>query len=89
MFDKAKQLHKIKKMQSDVQKQLESITHVEEKGDIRVIVRANKKIEEISIDGEDRKDLKNLLNEAFKNVDKKAEKKMRSQAPELMSMFGM
>ena len=89
MFDKAKQLHKLKKMQSDIQKQLEQIMHTEEKNDVLVVVRGDKKIESIIIDGEDRKDIKDLVNEAFKQVDKKAEKKMRSQAGDMMSMLGM
>jgi len=89
MLDKAKQIHKLKKMQSEIQKQLEQIMHTEEKNDVVLVVRGDKKIESITIDGEERKDIKELINDTFKKVDKKAEKKMRSQAGDMMSMFGM
>ena len=85
MFEKVKQLHKLKKMQSEVQKQLESILHVEEKGSISVTVRGDKKIEYFVIDGQERRDIKDLINEAFKRVEKKSEKRMKGQAMDILS----
>lgn len=89
MFDKVKAMHNAKKMQSKIKKQLEAITHKEEKGDSYLIVRGDKYIEEIVLDGEERKDIKDLLNDAMKHVDKKAEKSMRDQVGDVMEMFGM
>ncbi len=89
MFDKVKALQKAKRMQSDIQKQLEKIFHQEESGDSLVLLRGDKKIEKIVIDGEDRKDIKDLLNSGLKHLDKKAEKKMRDQAGDVMEMLGM
>ena len=85
MFEKVKQLHKLKKMQSEVQKQLESILHVEEKGTVSVTVRGDKKIEYFVIDGQERRDIKDLINEAFKKVEKKSEKRMKGQAMDILS----
>lgn len=89
MFDKASSLLKAKKMQDQIKKQLEEIFHQEEKGDNLILVRGDKRIEKVVVDGEERKDLKDLLNNAMKQVDKKAEKKMRDQAQDVMSMLGL
>lgn len=89
MFDKVKALQKAKKMQSDIQKQLEQIFHQEESGDNLVLLRGDKKIEKIVVDGKERKDIKDLLNSGFKQLDKKSEKKMRDQAGGVMEMLGI
>lgn len=89
MFDKVAALRKAKKMQDQIKKQLEEIFHNEEKGDSSVLIRGDKRIEKIVLAGEERKDLKDLINEAMKQVDKKAEKKMKDQASDIMSMLGM
>jgi DNA-binding protein YbaB len=89
MLDKMKALNDARRMQSKIKKQLEQIFHKEEKGDSYVLVRGDKRIEEIVINGEDRKDIKDLINDATKQVDKKVEKNMRDQAGDVMSMLGM
>ncbi|MCA9308720.1 MAG: YbaB/EbfC family nucleoid-associated protein [Patescibacteria group bacterium] len=89
MLDKIKSVNKLRKMQADIQKQLEQILHSETKGTSEVVVKGDKKIDVLIIDGEERKDIKDLINAAFKNVEKKAEKKMRSQAGSMMEMFGI
>nr|MBP7927629.1 hypothetical protein [Patescibacteria group bacterium] len=53
---------KLKKAQSQIQKELEQIFAVVEKKNIRVVVRGDRKIETIEIDGEQQKDLKDALN---------------------------
>ena len=83
MFDKLKDLHRLKKIQSDIKKQLEQIFVVQESGNIKVVVRGDKRIEKIEIDGEEDKNLKNLINEAMKETDKKVEKLMRGQMQDL------
>ena len=89
MFDKAKAVHKMKKMQSDIQKQLKEIYHEESKGDCTILIRGDKYIESITVDGEERKDIKDLINNGVKQLEKKTKKKMRNQAGDLMSMFGL
>ena len=72
-----------------VKKQLEQIFHVQEKGDSSILIRGDKHIEKIVIDGEERKDIKDLLNDGTKELDKKVEKKMRDQAGDVMEMLGL
>ncbi len=89
MFDKITTLRKAKKMQDQIKRQLEEIFHNEERGNNSVLIRGDKRIEKVVIGGEERKDLKDLINDAMKQVDKKAEKKMKDQASDIMSMLGM
>ncbi len=91
MFDTAKAVNKARKMQSQVKKIQQSVFYREEKGDNATLVRGDKHIEELIIDGEERKDIKELLNEAFKQVDKKMEKAARNEMDvgEVKEMLGM
>lgn len=79
-----KEIFKLKKMQSQMQKQLEQIYAAEESGDFKVVVRGDRRIESIEIDGEPNKELKDIINKALKEVNKKVEKQMRGQ----LSDFG-
>lgn len=79
MFDKIKQGKELLKMRSqakEMQKKLSGITESVEKGKFHVKVTADQKVEYIAIDGEEQKDLKDAINEAFKKVQKKAAQKM-------------
>ncbi len=89
MLDKVKALNQARKMQSQIKKQLREVYLKEEKGDHMVLLRGDKVIEELTIDGEERKDVKDFLNGALKNVDKKVEKKMRDQSGDIMEMMGL
>lgn len=83
MFDKIKDLNKLKKAQSEIKKQLEGIFVSVEKRGYKVVIRGDKKIEKLEIDGEDNKELREVLNDTFKDVDKKVEKQMRGQLSDL------
>lgn len=83
MFDKIKELNKLKQTQSKLKKQMEDIFATKEKGNLRIVVRGDKKIQKLEIDGEDRKDIRELINDVFGEVDKKVEKQMRGQLKEL------
>ncbi|OGC75644.1 hypothetical protein A3K01_02325 [candidate division WWE3 bacterium RIFOXYD1_FULL_43_17] len=83
MFDKLKDLNKLRKAQSDIKKQMENIFVTSERGRLRIVIRGDKRIEKLEIDGEDDKALRELLNDAFKDVDKKVEKQMRGQLQDL------
>lgn len=89
MLDKAGAMLKAKRLQDQVKKQLKEIFHQEEKGESLVLIRGDKHIEKIVIDGEERKDIKDMLNDAMKQVDKKAEKQMKNSAQDFMSMLGL
>jgi DNA-binding protein YbaB len=83
MFDKLKDINNLRKAQSEIKKQLEQIFVTEERGDYKVVIRGDKKVEKLEIDGEDQKELRDILNRAFKEVDKKVEKQMRGQLSDL------
>jgi len=83
MFDKVKELNQLRKTQSEIKKELEKMFSTSEKGNIKVVARGDKKIERIEIDGEEDKELKNAINEAFKDVDKKVQKQMRGRMSDL------
>ena len=83
MFDKLKDLNKLRQTQDKIKKQMEQIFVTNEKANFTVLVRGDKKIEKITIDGVENKVLKELINDAFKNIDKKLEKQMRGQFSDL------
>jgi len=83
MFEKIKELNKLKHAQSKIKKQMEEIFSTKEKGNIRIVVRGDKRIQKLEIDGQDQKELRDLINEVFGDVDKKVEKQMRGQLKDL------
>ncbi len=83
MFEKFKDLNNLRKTQSEIKKQLVQIFVTQSKAGVRVVIRGDKHIEKLEIDGEDRKDLRELINDANKEVDKKVEKQMRGQLGDL------
>ena len=83
MFDKVRELNKFKQAKSKIKKQMEEISATREKDGIKVVVRGDKKIQRLEIDGEDQKDLRDLINDTFGDVDKKVEKQMRGQLKDL------
>jgi len=78
-----KDLYKLRREQSRLQKQMEKIFSTEEKKDIKVVVRGDRKIEAIYIEDEEQKELRDLINSAMKDVNKKVEKQLRGQLSEL------
>ena len=83
MFDKLKDINNLRKAQAQIKKQLEQIFLSKEEGNFKVVVRGDKKIEKLIIDGEENRELKELINDTFKEVDKKVEKQMRGQLSDL------
>ncbi|MFH1648129.1 MAG: YbaB/EbfC family nucleoid-associated protein [Patescibacteria group bacterium] len=83
MFDKVKELNKLRKVQGEIKKDLEQVFVSNEKSGMKVVARGDKKIQKIEIDGEEQKDLKDLINDTFKDVDKKVEKQMRGRMGDL------
>ncbi len=78
-----KEIFKLRKEQSKLQKQMEQIFSTAEKRDIKVVVRGDRKIEAIYIEDEEQKELKDLINSAMKDVNKRVEKQLRGQLSEL------
>ena len=83
MFDKIKDLNRIRKTQGEIKKELEQIFVTTEKFGMRIVVRGDKKIEKLEIDGGDNKQLRELLDDTFKEVDKKVEKQTRNHLKDL------
>jgi len=83
MFGQAKELYKLKRQSDLLKKQMERITiEVEEKG-IRIVVRGDQRIQELYVDGEEDRRLRDVINKALKDSQKKVAKKMRGQLGDL------
>lgn len=79
MFDKLRQGRQLLQMRaqaSRLQKKLAEVTESVEKGPVHVKVSADQKVQFISLDGEERRDIADAINEAFSKVQKKAAQKM-------------
>jgi len=91
MFDKFKQLGELAKMRQKamaLQKELEKIIETLEKNGWQVSVTGDQKIRYIKKDGEDLKDLVDLINEAMKKVQKESAKKMMEMGGGLGGLLG-
>lgn len=87
MFDnfrkKIKDYNKYSKVQSEVKKELEKIFATNEKNGIRIVIRGDKRIEKVEFDGEEQKELRDLINNTMKDIEKKVEKQMRGRLGDL------
>ena len=91
MFDKFKQLGQLNKMRQQamkLQKELEQIKEMAEKGGMKVVVKGDQTIDYIFMDGQERRDLVDLLNEALKKVQKESAKKMLEMGGGLSGLLG-
>lgn len=83
MFDKIKNLNKLKKAQKEMENIMDQIVVTKEKAGITVTVNANNKVIKIDFEGEEDKITKDLLNDTLKEAKKKSEKKLRGQVANL------
>ena len=83
MFDKIKAIDRARRLQGEVKKIQESVYQEVEQQGYKILVRGDKHLEKLEIDGVENKVLRNLINDAFKDVDKKVEKKAKGYASEL------
>lgn len=91
MFGKLQQLNELRKMRSqamELQKELEKIHESEERHGMKVVVSGDQKIQYLEIDGEEKKELKDLINDAMKKVQKEAAKKMMEMGGGLSGLLG-
>lgn len=91
MFDKFKQLGQLNEMRkkaSELQKELEKIVQTLEKNGWQVSVTGDQKVRYIKKDGEDMKELVDLLNDAMKKVQKESAKKMMEMGGGLSGLLG-
>lgn len=73
MFDKAKMMAKALKLK----KAIEKLTVKEEDGGIEVIATGSQKIKSIKIDGQERKDVTEVVNKALKRSQEVAAREMK------------
>ena len=91
MFDKVKQLNELRKMRGqamELQRELEKIVKSSEKGRWKVTVNGAQQVIFITLDGEEQKELKELINQAVKDVQKDAAKKMMEMGGGLSGLLG-
>jgi len=91
MFDKLKQakdLLKLRQQAKELQNELEKIEHVEERGNIKVKVNGSQNVTYLEIDGEEKRELMDLINRAMKEVQKKSAKKMMEMGGGLSGLLG-
>lgn len=91
MFDKFKQAGDLIKMRNQakkLQEELEKITHIEDKDGIKVRVNGAQQVMYIEINGEERRDLVEVINKAMKEVQKEAAKKMLEMGGGLSGLLG-
>jgi DNA-binding protein YbaB len=91
MFDKFNQLKKLgelKRQGEALQKELEKIINTVEKNGWQVSVTGDQKVRYIKKDGEDMKELTDLINNAMKDVQKESAKKMMEMGGGLGGLLG-
>lgn len=91
MFDKFKQLGELAKMRQkamELQKELEKIIRTVEKYGWSVSVTGDQKIRYIKKDGEDMKELVDIINDVMKDVQKESAKKMMEMGGGLGGLLG-
>lgn len=91
MFDKLQQLKDLARMRSQaqaLQKELAKIIKSVSRGNIKVNVTGEQKIDYLEIDGVARDDVKDAINETMKEVQKEAAKKMLEMGGGLSGLLG-
>lgn len=88
MFDKFKNLANMQRQAKQIEKEMEQIVKTSEKNGYSVSVTGNRNIRYIKEDGEDLKQLTDLLNSAMKDVQKDAAKKMMEMGGGLSGLLG-
>lgn len=78
MFDQVKELYQLKKQADEMKKVLEKEIITVESGEMKIVVTADQKIQEIHLgDSVDESSLKDVINKALEESQKVAAKKMQ------------
>lgn len=72
----------------EMQKALQAETIIVEEGGVRVVMRGDQQIEELTINGEDKRRVVDILNKAFKESQKVAAKKLQEMGGGLTGLLG-
>jgi len=90
MFNPLKGLGDLKKMRDEamkLQRELESVEIVKDKGNVHVVVTAAMKVRTLKVNGQEMFDIKDALNDALEEAKKKASSKIQ-QMGSLQSLLG-
>lgn len=79
MFNKVKELYEMQKQAKQLQMMLSKESVIVQKGKVKIKIRGDQKIEWVEIDGEQDRNLTDAINDAIKESQKLAAKKMRGQ----------
>lgn len=79
---------KMRSQAMTLKKKLEELTQSEEKDGVRVVVNGAQEVVKIEIDGQDRRDIVELINKAYKEIQKEAAKKMMEEGGGLSGLLG-
>lgn len=71
-----------------LKKKLEEISHSEEKDGNKVVVNGAQEVVKLEIDGQDRRDVVELINKAYKEIQKESAKKMMEEGGGLSGLLG-
>ena len=91
MFDKVKQLGELKRMRDEavrIQKQLAAEKIEVNEGDIRIVISGDQQIKELEINGESNEELVRVLNNALKQSQKVAARKVQEMSGGLSGLLG-
>lgn len=91
MFNKVKQgkqLLELRKQAKQLEKKLAEVTETVESGEVTVKVSADQKVVYVKIGDERQEEIEKAINEAFKNVQKKAAKVMMEDGGGLSGLLG-
>ena len=91
MFDKirqGKELLKLRQQAKQLQSELEQIRHTEERSGMKVTVDGTQNIVSLEVNGENQRELVELMNRAMKEVQKKSAKKMMEMGGGLSGLLG-
>jgi DNA-binding protein YbaB len=76
MFEQMKQLNDLRKQGQKLKSEMERIVVEVSEGDVRIKIRGDQEIEEVTVNGESRDDLKKAFNKAVKESQKEVSKKL-------------
>jgi len=87
MLDKLKQLKQMRDQAMKVQKQLQAEEIVVERGDVRIVISGDQKIKELSVGGVSSDEVVNALNDAIKQSQQLAARKLQEMSGGLSGMM--
>lgn len=83
MLERLRNLYQLKQKADAMKKKMETVRVILEEKGVRVVMRGDQHLEELLVDGERHDRLKDVINKALKETQKKSAKKMQGDLGEL------